>query len=97
MSYDHWLTGGASPDWDPVEDERDVEVIVKLVHAKGDREGEVVNPGDLIADFRGDLWKFQMVTRDNKVCVSPLEGTGTRIYYPSVFDCEIQEVEGGDR
>jgi hypothetical protein len=66
-----------------------------------DRDGNIVKPGDIITDFRGDKAVFVAATRApsegraGKVSVSGQAGEGTMAmeYYTIVFNLTVSEVD----
>jgi len=63
------------------------------------KEGVVVEPGDIVTDFRGDKAKFVRVDPNgrNRVQVvkvdADLDSFSAREYFPSVFDLRIVDGE----
>lgn len=53
--------------------------------------GEVVRTGEEIKDFRGDVYRFQAVSRaPSESSSGKITVTGGREFYPSVFKLEIR-------
>ncbi|MFC0547065.1 hypothetical protein [Kutzneria chonburiensis] len=66
-----------------------------------DREGEIVNPGDIMVSFRDVEWIFERCVHPNKITVYQGDPDGiwpaklTSDFYASVFDASIT-VEGDE-
>lgn len=56
-----------------------------------DKQGNEVQPGMFIEDFRGEQWKFLFLTRGNsRVYVQQIDTDDWKQeFFPSVFHCTI--------